>query len=550
MVHVVVHGSMSDRVILYLKTTCWWWPVLSSVVAWLVIFAALPPSAQNFPLGDDWAFSHGAFLFAQGQGIHYSNWAGMPQLGQWLWAVPFLKLFGMSHFVLRVSTIVVSLIGITCLYDFLRKEGVASRLAGFASSVLAVNPLFFVTQGTFMTDVPSLSFALIALNSFNNSLRRRSYLWLASAFVFSVLGVINRQTLIMVPLIAGIMGIRQYDVRWRCYWGISTLLVVVIGITTHFWLISRPDAVPLEPAIPALTEIVFRSFVAIHLCGLTVLPLLVLVFPSKRWKLFCSVLLLLLSINGYLLLFEEGSTFAGAFPYGTGILSTFGAYSDGLVLGDRDILLNPALRLLLSFIGCVGSAGVVTYIIQAIQRKVQISMLGLFSISQFLIMLLLPSFYDRYVEIVFPGVIATAAYYCNNVKFKWSRGLIIASLYFLVSVGLAHDWLSWNSARWLLGREAIAVGIEPDAIEGGFEWNGWYTAQKAITKTIYRNEMDGEKSLLLPTTKIFFPHVKGIYALSFTQPANSIVLAHAPYEQWLTGSTNTFLLVKSNTFNE
>src|SRR5262249_14177149 len=42
-------------------------PLAASAVAWAVVFAAVPPEAQEFPLGDDWAFSRGAFLFARGQ---------------------------------------------------------------------------------------------------------------------------------------------------------------------------------------------------------------------------------------------------------------------------------------------------------------------------------------------------------------------------------------------------------------------------------------------------------------------------------------------------
>src|SRR5438067_1871969 len=81
-------------------------PLLCSVVCWTLLFAVLPPRAQNFPLGDDWAFDRGAVLFASGQGIHYSQWASMPQLGQWLWACPFVWVFGEnSFFALRLSTI-------------------------------------------------------------------------------------------------------------------------------------------------------------------------------------------------------------------------------------------------------------------------------------------------------------------------------------------------------------------------------------------------------------------------------------------------------------
>jgi hypothetical protein len=61
--------------------------LLASVAAlWGILFIAIPPWDQEFPLNDDWAFARGAFDFARGDGFHYLQWASMPQLGQWLWA--------------------------------------------------------------------------------------------------------------------------------------------------------------------------------------------------------------------------------------------------------------------------------------------------------------------------------------------------------------------------------------------------------------------------------------------------------------------------------
>ena len=43
----------------------------------------------------------------------------MPQLGQWLWACPFVWLFGPSHVTLRLSTLVLSWLGLAAFYDLL-----------------------------------------------------------------------------------------------------------------------------------------------------------------------------------------------------------------------------------------------------------------------------------------------------------------------------------------------------------------------------------------------------------------------------------------------
>src|SRR5262249_52092717 len=83
------------------------------VLAWLALIFVFPPSRQDFPLGDDFAFSQSAIRLARGEGIHYGEHASMPLLGQWLWAMPFLWLgSGWPHSALRLSTAVLSGFGL------------------------------------------------------------------------------------------------------------------------------------------------------------------------------------------------------------------------------------------------------------------------------------------------------------------------------------------------------------------------------------------------------------------------------------------------------
>src|SRR2546423_6931013 len=81
-------------------------PLLASLASWLVLWIAVPAGQQNFPLMDDWVFSRNFFDFIAGKGLHYFYLASIPQLGQWLWALPFVGIFGASHAVLRISTLV------------------------------------------------------------------------------------------------------------------------------------------------------------------------------------------------------------------------------------------------------------------------------------------------------------------------------------------------------------------------------------------------------------------------------------------------------------
>src|SRR5262249_7631982 len=129
------------------------------------------------------AYSRGAIRFAQGDGIHYGKWAAMPLLGQWLWSAPFVWVKGGNHVVLRCSVILLSWFGLWGLFDLLRQNGVRARLAALGAMTLALCPLFFLLQGTFMSDVPALSFSLLALALYGRAIASSRLAILAPAFL-------------------------------------------------------------------------------------------------------------------------------------------------------------------------------------------------------------------------------------------------------------------------------------------------------------------------------------------------------------------------------
>src|ERR1700757_4667515 len=96
--------------------------VTPALACWAVIFWTIPVARQNFPLNDDATYSAGLFALIRGEGIHYYGWAATPQLGQWMWATPFVFAFGPSFVVTRAANIALSLFGTLALYDLLARE--------------------------------------------------------------------------------------------------------------------------------------------------------------------------------------------------------------------------------------------------------------------------------------------------------------------------------------------------------------------------------------------------------------------------------------------
>jgi hypothetical protein len=547
----------------------------ASLVAWAILFSSIPLDQQDFPLFDDWSFAHSALIFANGEGIDYGHWAAMPQFGLWLWALPFIRWLGGSDPGLRVATIILSWLGLAAFYDLLtfRRPETAS-VAAFITGVLAFNPLFFVLSGTFMTDVPTLSLCLIGLSLYQRAIDSDSvWMWLA-ALLAAVLAVCTRQNAWALPLTAITMLLMQAaiasplppsggkgqgegnpsqtgDLRRRpgvLAW-IAATLPLAVGIGVHIWFRARPDVLhpPLffesragssHASLPDPHVILILPFLIAHWLGLTAWPIWALLprIGWRRWLLWAAVLLL---SAAYWWRFGYMIPHAGLFPYWDGIFSPAGFLAEELVPGLRPVLLGLPSRIVISILGCLLGAGLLARIARRSILSSADQLLLAFTFFSLCAMLATPRLYDRYLLFLTPGLIAMAQRVFPGDRPIWSRSLLALAALAALSVCLTHDLWSWNAARWQLGRQALASGIPPSDIEGGFEFDGYYFL-------LSRPPAAGRRSTLVTSLDAtFFPHVTGRYALSFSPLADSEIEKEVIYRTWLPPATHRFFFLKA-----
>jgi hypothetical protein len=537
----------------------WLLPLGVSALAWAVLCLAFPPIDQNFPLNDDWAFARGTFDFYGGKGIHYQNWASMPQLGQWLWAWPFVLLLGASHFALRVSTIVLSWLGLIAFADLLRQEGCPERPAAFAAAVLALDPLFFLLQGSFMTDVPALSFSLAALALYGRAFQGRRPGLLAAAAGVAVLAAVTRQNTVAVPAAAAFLLWRRPELR-RPAWLVAVGLPLVAAVVTHLWFQGRKDIIQPEFTLEG-DRILLLPFLVVHTFGLAALPLLPLALRPASGKRFTVVLAVLLALAGAWAVNGADLPYGGMFPYSENLITPWGALSgvsgehdswqvlsapvvDPLVWGDRPLLLGAGIRLALTVLGCAAGALWLVRAAGTWRQAATASPLFSFTALQVPLILLAPDLYDRYLLFLLPGGLALAvargeAQAAAGRK-AWTAGAVMLALSGLVSVGLMHDWLAWNSARWKLGERALAHKIHPWEIEGGFEWDGWFAPSP-----LPRSARSKPQGLTLPFNhRLLGSHIIGRYALSFSEIPGTVTVDSEPYRFWLLPGQRRFYLLR------
>jgi hypothetical protein len=212
---------------------------------------------------------------------------------------------------------------------------------------------------------------------------------------------------------------------------------------------------------------------------------------------------------------------------------------DPIVAGDRPLLLGRSLRVGLTLLGCVAGALWCVRIPAALRAQKVPGLLLPFTALHVPLLLSAPEFYDRYLLVLLPGGLALARPPVPAPRAGWAAALACVAALAVVSVGWMHDWLAWNSARWDLGRRAVAHRIPPLAIEGGFEWDGWYGPGRRPGSPSKRPV----GLVLFYTHRMLGQYVTGHYALSFSPLPGTVTLDSAPYSTWLPPGEHRFYLV-------
>jgi hypothetical protein len=496
------------------------WPIVvlgaGLILPWLVIFVALPPWLQNFPINDDWAFAKAFRGLLEGRGLNYQGWASMPLLGQFAWAWPWTKALGLSHVTLRISTIVLSWLGLWAFYDLLSQQCVPRRIAVLTTLAMAWTPYMMLLSGSFMTDVPSLSFCLIALALYARAVRGYSLGLLLGATVVALLATTNRQNAIMAPVAAMIILAKDERCRQDPLWWLIIGLPAVVCVFCHCWFIDRPDTVPRRPVLLGPRQVVLYGYVIVHFIGVFLWPMVALVPGRGPWWRWALCLGLMVAGQGFFYGFSIRDNNVGLFPYLAvwfpEALQVQGYYIAGV---QPPLYMSTGLRATLTILGLFGGAELLSRLIDFVRRRLGLDILTTFTILQALLLFASTPLYDRYIFVLLPGVFALVIAAGDHSRLRPALGALLIVASGFLSVALTHDWLETNSARWRVANDAVAAGVDPREIDGGREWVAWHSPVMARLR-------NPQRFIALPrglnwwTDQSEFDYLPGTYAVSFS----------------------------------
>lgn len=513
---------------------------------WLAVACFINPIGE-FPLNDDWAYTHNVVSILNGN-FELSDWPAMTLISQTLYGVVWCKIFGFSFSILRISVLTIGLAGLFLLYHWFLQLTKNKKQALLISFTLTFNPIYFSLCYTFMTDVPFLVSCIAAAYCYYKYFNGRKLNTFFYATFFSAIATMIRQPGLLLPASFLLLNLFFYKQNLKILFiaAISLLGIsaVLFGYQHYIKSIGQiPESYSSVSLIfralqkPGYGILFFKRIAALSFFyGLFLLPVVTILTPywwktsSKRLKIaaVCVASLILIPTFIYIQKFPIGNVF----------------YNLGLgpkVLKDSywRINLSPVFPVfvlwIIYIVGAIGSFLLTFSIVAAInqfilkQWKDQALRWHLFIfiilLGYFWFLMFGNYFFDRYfLPILFflPFFLIPATFKVPQINNWIASGIL--GIMILFSVAATHDYLSWNKAKWTGLNKLSLAGISPNQIDGGFEFNGWY-------KTGKRNPED-------PSKKSWYFVDDDKYVVSFGPICNYHTIDKHSYFSYLTLSTN------------
>jgi hypothetical protein len=126
---------------------------LPLLLLWLLTLLLVSPKGE-FPLNDDWIYGQTVQTLLDDHTYVRHPFGKPTAVAQVLWGALFAAPFGFSFIALRLSTLVLSLLGSWFTAKCARACGLSRHVALLFGCVVLSNPLNLNLSYTFMTDVP------------------------------------------------------------------------------------------------------------------------------------------------------------------------------------------------------------------------------------------------------------------------------------------------------------------------------------------------------------------------------------------------------------
>jgi len=486
-------------------------PALLCALALLFCIVLTDPRLEA-GLNDDWSYIATAQRFAQTGHFVYNGWAS-PMLGwQVVFGAVFLRLFGFSFTIARVSVLLISMGAAFLMQRIFARCGISPFQATIGTLTFVLSPLFLPLAFSFMTDVPGLFCTLLCvygcLRCLQSARQQTAMCWIVFAAVSSDIGGTGRQiawlgVLVMVPCALWLLRPRRRVTL--LVGGVVYLSSVAFIVEAVRWFYRHPYSIPdtLFPAplhvwnITQLTGNLLRLALE---TAMLLLPLLCVLFLSLRrhvraaW-LIVSVACVVYLAGLYWVRHGMGAQTLDAWlaPWLINIFTERGVLDGTPILGQRPVLLSVGMRLFLSVLTLAGLGALAVCAISRLRQRVAVNasqqspvpnlavLLGPFALASLLMLCPRAAFgvlFDRYVlTLLFLAMLALLRFMQELSPQLLRAAVLPVFLVAAFSVAATHDAFAMFRARLQAVQQLRADGVPDRVIDGGFEFNAWTQIQ-------------------------------------------------------------------------
>jgi hypothetical protein len=565
-------------------------PAVFCAIIFMLCEAISRPFAE-MGICDEWSFVRTAQLLAQTGHIRYNGWAACMIGWQLYPAAAFMKLFGFSFTAARMSTFLVAVLTTFLIQRTFVRADINEQNATVGTLAIVLTPLYMALSVTFMTDVAGLFAVVICLYGCLRALQASSSTkatwWICIAALANAVFGSSRQiswlgVLVMVPCTLWLLRRKRHIVAVG---GVATLVGwAFIALSLH-WFVQQPYAIPEHlyikvESLPQLRYMV-RELVGVVLeVPFLILPIVVayLIVLRKNtrqyWRSLAVCGLGYALVAGIFVIKTGpdsvmepllGDWVSPVARYGLLALRTPGP----IVLGYRTRICLTAVSTLATFCAIAFLWGtrkrLVSDEVDELQPEVSsrtarsvswnqiVFLVGPFAAAYFALLIPRSSvqLLDRYLLafMIISGLCLVRAYQDFVQPSLPGVTKVLVALIAIYSIGATHDMFAFYRARADVANKMLAVGVQPNTFDGGFEYNAWIELLQGgnindekilnppnsyVPMDPYRgSSCDGKKGIIGPDTKL--PHFLPRYGLSFYPDAcgGRSSLAPVSYFRWL-----------------
>jgi hypothetical protein len=482
-------------------------PALVCALTPILCYLLVRPFAE-IGIDDDWSYVKTAQVFAQTGKFAYFGLIS-PMLG---WHVQlgalFIKLFGFSFTVVRLSTLIEAVLTAFLLQRTFVRAGMNAWNGTLATVAFVLSPLFLPLSFTFMSDVPGVLCIVVCLYMCLRALGAENegyaMTWISLAALLNAVGGTARQfawlgLLVMVPATLWLLRRNRRVLVVGC---LSCIAGVGIVAGAIHWFAQQPYAFPESP-IPGrmdLKSLRDAGEAGVRLAGelaLLALPVSLMFVGSlralnRRLAVVIAAVFFCFTLSGIVLI-EAGRMHHWLAPfYGGSMTDPAFERLDAIVTGGAHLAI-ARLRFRF-FLTAATMAGVLSFAAQFLpgasgrpesQRKAgPISwkklgvLLGPFSAAYIILLVsiaLRRELYDRYLlPLLAVLLLALTCCYQQKVREKLPlAGVLLIAIFGAFSVAATHDRFALYRGYASAIDEIRASGIPATSIVGPLEFMEW-----------------------------------------------------------------------------